>query len=201
MNESIVEIIKRHEGVVPHLYLDLVGKITCGVGFLVSSIQDLKEYHWTDYELAEDDYHHLSQLMKVYGANFNRAASFYAKVCNARLVSPDSNVERKLRRFERELAKGGLVVSGLPVPAQNVVLDMTYQLGSAGLLIGFPSFVRAIKARDWETAAKESGVKQAGMARRVWRTTTLLQLATDERAAVTRCPECGQHRPVGQKNK
>jgi GH24 family phage-related lysozyme (muramidase) len=194
--ESLQEILKRHEGVVYHQYVDTTGNVTVGVGFLIPNQAAVSHFSWEDPTKALADFTALTVLAKD-KSFWGKTPGFYKKFTTTTIKDIDGPLLRHCRSIERELTKfAGLGLANLPEQAHNVVVDMAYQVGVSGLVLSFPAFVRAIKAKNWATAAAESGVKQAGMARRVWRSETLLQLAHSSATAAPAehviCPTCGR---------
>lgn len=189
--QNIYEVLKAHEGVVPHLYVDTTGNITCGVGFLVPSWKDVAQYAWDNQQEATADYRYLAEQLRLFPKDFiGRPMKFYKERTTARLKSVDEQLARKIAQFERLLSEHGLKVTGMPWQAYQVTIDLVYQVGVAGLINNFPSYCAAIARADWARAAKECSVKQAGKERNEWRNTTLLQLTTVPDHQV--CPHCGR---------
>ena len=188
MGESIYEVLKRHEGVVPHMYLDTTGNVTVGVGFLLARKGDVGLYDWDDMKAAEDDWQRLSDLAD-YTTVHNKTAGYYETLTEARLLDVDSMLAVKIGTFERLLARMGFPVSGFEWPLYQVCIDIAFQVGAAGLVNGFPAFIRAVRARDWVKASQECTVKQASPARNAWRTATVLKMVTPKHRP---CQKCGK---------
>ena len=55
--------------------------------------------------------------------------------------------------------------STYPASVQLAMADMNFNMGSTNFKSEFPKFTKAIKHRDWLTAAKESSRKQVGKTR------------------------------------
>ena len=64
----------------------------------------------------------------------------------------------------RELRRRVPFFDGLPVPAQDALFDMAFNLGIGGLL-EYPHMLAALKARDWDTAAAQCHRRGIGEAR------------------------------------
>lgn len=146
------------EGIIPHLYLDTRGNPTCGVGFLVVNEFELRKLPWSpDSQAATADY----QLVRA--APFGRPAPYYARFCKARLPEPAMRqiFDVKIAELRKQLF--GWHLERCPERVQIALLDMTYNLGVAGLN-KFAKLRRAVDFRDWPTAAAEcrrNGVQQA----------------------------------------
>lgn len=146
------------EGIVPHLYLDTAGVMTCGVGFAVPSVAELVKLPWWPNAFeAQADYR------IVRGQPAGRVASFYAPLCKARLLSNGMQAvfAARVAEFRRNMRDWSL--ERQPLPVQLALVDMAYNLGAGGLS-KFAKLRAAVNARDWSTAAVEShrnGVQQA----------------------------------------
>jgi GH24 family phage-related lysozyme (muramidase) len=55
-----------------------------------------------------------------------------------------------------------------PDPACAGIFDMAFNLGLGGLTSGFPHFCRAVRARDWATAASQCQRNGIGDSRNNW---------------------------------
>lgn len=152
------ELTSKFEGVVPHLYKDSRGLVTCGVGFLCTHIDELVRMPWSPSSEAA-----LADYQLVYGAPAARAPSFYARLTTARLP-PEAmvqmfcdrvaNVRRGLRDWHLER---------MPESAQLALVDMGYNLGVVGLG-KFRRLRAACDDADWHSAAAEchrQGVQEA----------------------------------------
>lgn len=175
-SNDLIALIAQHEGVVDHLYLDTEGNVTCGVGYLVRTARDLTMFAWTDLARAREDFVGLQALADVQRRE-PKSAAYFAKLTGARMLRPLENLPGILLRHSIQLRKLGLDVSTLPDGAQNAVHDMAYQLGPSGLVNGFPKFVRAVLAGNWDEAAKESRVRQASAGRNTVRAALLRSCA------------------------
>jgi len=155
-----VKYFRDHEGVVSHMYLDVVGLVTIGVGFMLpnpaaaqalSLIRRDTRAAATSDEKAQDweSVHALRNAMR---------ASTYKKF--TQLDMPDAEIDKRLSvlidDFARNLGGRFLKFDKFPAPAQIGLLDMIYSLGPKGLFVGFPNFCAAVDAQDWKKCAKES---------------------------------------------
>lgn len=146
------------EGVVPHLYLDSVGYVTCGVGFMLPDEKSCVQLPWNpSISEALADYRLLKEQPQ------GRAASFYRPLVRARL-SEDAMREifaRKLLELHRGL--GSWQLARCPQQVQVALLDMAYNLGVSGIE-RFHNLKAAVLRQDWAAAAEESrrrGVQDA----------------------------------------
>jgi GH24 family phage-related lysozyme (muramidase) len=140
----------RWEGVVPHMYLDTAGIVTCGVGFALRDETAVALLPWTpDVLTAIDDFRILS--VKPSGL----PAALYKRHCRAELSGAAIRevFELKIADVRRRL-EAHWQLSMQPVPVQLALVDMAYNLGVAGLT-KFERLHDAVQSRDWITAANE----------------------------------------------
>lgn len=146
------------EGIVPHLYLDTRGNVTCGVGFLIADDAALRRFPWSpSTQSAVADYR------LVLEAAPGRPARWYAQFCVARLseAAMRQAFNNRVVWFRRALADWHL--ERQPEAVQIALIDMAYNLGVAGLT-RFKRLRAAVDAQDWDSAALESsrlGVQSA----------------------------------------
>ena len=120
---SLIENIKTHEGFRDHIYKDSLGKATIGYGFLVSA-------------LSPDE-------LKLNGGKaepMNREAA--EQILNLKVAKLQKRVFQCLPWLESK-----------PQGVQDVLTEMAYQLGLAGLM-GFRHTLSCIEAGDYAQAAK-----------------------------------------------
>lgn len=149
-----------HEGVVPHLYVDTRGHVTCGVGFLIPDENALERYPWhPSVATARADYHEL-QTMPA-----GKLPIFYRRVTCARLLEADMRriFDLKIAEFRRAIGVRWRL-ENQPECVQIALVDMAYTLGAAGLG-KYANMYRAIMARDWSTAAHECDRRGVGDSR------------------------------------
>lgn len=120
---SLLENIKAHEGFRDHIYKDSLGKATIGYGFLVSAL--------SPDELA---------------LNNGKAESMNKEVAEKILNLKVSKLKKRVFQCLPWLADK-------PQNVQDVLTEMAYQLGLAGLL-GFRHTLSCIEAGDYAQAAK-----------------------------------------------
>lgn len=162
------EAINRFEGRVPHMYLDTVGKVTVGVGHLLTSASaaarlPFVDEHGTaaDRPVIEAEYATVAALTKGLRASAYRRHT-RLHLSNAEI---DQLTDQHLKAFEREI---GLVYSDFnrfPSPVKLALMDMIFNLGMPNLRSAWPSLNRAVRAGDWATAAIESNRRGIGRER------------------------------------
>lgn len=74
----------------------------------------------------------------------------------------DRLLEARIDAFRRELELMFLDFDTYPITVQFALMDMAFHLGTHGVVTKFPTFTKAIKAKDWAKAARESRRPQVG---------------------------------------
>lgn len=153
------------EGFVSHLYLDKYSYVTIGYGHMMSSADEaipLSFVNTTTKKPATKDEKiaawNAVQSISPQGTEVNMAAKSYAKNTTLRIDKAETLrlLDLKLTEFSDDLEEMFSDFDKLPENAQIVLFDMIYNLGSKGLERKFKKFVKAVRAHDWEAAAKES---------------------------------------------
>ncbi len=169
VKSRVAKKLEQYEGRLDHLYLDSKGKVTVGIGHLISSSaamasvtmyrKEEKATKVATFEQKKKEYETISKQKKGYRASWykNHTALF--------MKPSDIEAQRDvhLKSFYTELTniyrKGNGYASNfddLPEDAQVALFDMIFNLGATKLDKTFPSFNKAIKGDDWKKAAKES---------------------------------------------
>ena len=158
--DAAIEYLRRHEGVVNYMYLDVVGLVTIGVGFLLPNAAAALELALIrrDTGAAASDAEKRSDWESVHARPKAELAVNYRVF--TRLDLPDAAIESALRAriadFSRNLQSRFPKFPDFPAPAQTGMIDMVYSLGAAGLFRGFPRFCEAVDREDWLACAQES---------------------------------------------
>jgi GH24 family phage-related lysozyme (muramidase) len=141
------------------LYKDIEGYPTTGCGnfMILSSMMALPWVRKSDGQPAtaeekQQDWNYLATLPKA------MPALYYAQRMKLRLKTEDIKAlfARRVSEFSLDLAGRVQDYDTMPHAAQLALLDMVFNLGPGRLIQKFPTFCKAIKARDWATAAAES---------------------------------------------
>lgn len=138
------------EGVVPHLYVDSRGHMTCGVGFLVPNEAALDAYPWhPSIATARADWRVLRSMPP------GHTPGYYRRAACARLT--DADVRRifdvKVAEFRAAIDKRWRLATQ-PECVQIALVDMAYALGAGGLA-EYRRMYAAVMRRDWPAAAAE----------------------------------------------
>ena len=149
------------EGSEPFMYLDSAKaphgpNVTCGVGFLLSSItaaQALPWHHLSDGLLASPD-EVAAEFMRVASMPGGMSATRYKGTLALSPEDIETEGMRRLREMATGLQREFPGFEGFPSPAQQCLLDLRWNAGS---LIGWHGLRAACNQvpPDWLTAAKE----------------------------------------------
>lgn len=158
MLEELKARLRQHEGVVPHLYLDTLGLVTCGVGHMISNpdaMANILLVHSSGGEASLAD--KVTEWYRVKRLEPARLPAYYAANTTLRMTPEaiaglqDSDVAA-FQQALRSLLSG---FDEFPESAQEALLDMAFQLGAKGLIDKFPHLVAAANVHDWQTCAAQ----------------------------------------------
>ncbi len=158
--EDAVKYFREHEGVVNHMYLDVVGLVTVGVGFMLpnpAAAQALKLVR-RDTGAPASDEEKRQDWESVHRREKAKLAASYKKFTQTGLPDSEINLElaNRIGDFARNLRQRFPKFDQFPDKAQIGLLDMIYSLGPRGLFTGFPKLCSAVDAQDWKACAEES---------------------------------------------
>jgi GH24 family phage-related lysozyme (muramidase) len=157
--QTAVDYLRGHEGAVNFMYLDVVGLVTIGVGFLLPNAAATLalELVRRDSGAAATDDEKRADWETVHGCAKAQLAERYRAFTSLDL--PDAAIDRELNLriadFVRNLQSRFPQFQDFPSPAQTGLVDMVFSLGPAGLFRGFPKFCEAVDRRDWQACAQE----------------------------------------------
>ncbi len=153
------------EGVVQHMYLDVEGNVTVGIGHLLKDVTEAEELPFHDRESGLGSHSvHIENAFNLVLRNQDKAKDGAFAFKEITHIDLDFNAIEFL--FDKDVAGfKGLLKSGNPFPdfmtypagAQLGMLDMAYTMGVAGFYRGFPVLTEALKSRNWLKVADESG--------------------------------------------
>lgn len=164
-----VQYFREHEGVVNHFYLDVIGFVTVGVGFMLPNADTAADLDMVSRltgdpastEAKRSEWHRVKQQEKA------RRASHYKQF--AKLDMPDAAIDAKLVAnldgFYTRLVDRFPQLPTFPESVQLGLLDMAYSLGSRGLFSKYRKFCFAVDRQDWTVAAAESGRRNVSVSR------------------------------------
>ena len=175
MFEDLKARLRLHEGVVPHLYLDTLGLVTCGVGHMIPAPDAMAGVEMVrvdgttatpEEEIAE--WHRVKELQPA------MLPRYYEERTTLRMTPAAVNAlqDADVAGFHSALIHLLPGFSEFPDAAQEALLDMAFQLGAGGLISKFPHLAVATKARDWQACADQC--HRAGI--QEWRNTATADL-------------------------
>jgi len=154
--ERVRERLKRHEAVIPWMYLDTTGHVTVACGRCLETVAEAKTLPFVDRttrlpatpEAIEQGFE------KVQAAPPGKLARFYRGLSSVDL--PTDAIDRILDAdvvwFWTELQRLLPEVRSYPDHIQEALLDLAYNLGPAGLMAR-KNLIAAARKSDWEAAA------------------------------------------------
>lgn len=158
---------KRFEGEIDHMYLDIKGLVTTGVGNLIDSIQSCIFFPWrvrSTHELATRaeitcEWTRIKSMKHLAKAGARAARhECYLYLDSA---SIDSLVVQRALSNERIMKTFFPKFSDYPVDAQLAMHSMAWAIG-AGWSKKFPRCARSILDHDWMAAASECNINSTG---------------------------------------
>lgn len=157
--DEIFAHFAKHEGVIPHMYLDTAGKVTIGIGFMIPDPHAALAYVLVNRitGAAASSAEKLAEWTRVSQQAKGKLAQTYRKFTTLDLpeTAVRATLDLKLRAFAESLRTRFANFDAFPAPAQLALLDMIYNVGPNGLFKGFPKLCRAADRRDWTTCAAE----------------------------------------------
>lgn len=175
MLEGLKARLRQHEGVIPHLYLDTLGLVTCGVGHMVPSPDQIAGIAMVCASgeaatLAEKE----AEFAHVKSLEPSKLPAYYAQRTTLRMTEEaiDHLQEADVASFQGAMCHFLPGFEQFPESAQEALLDMAFQLGAGGLMSKFPHLILAVKAKDWNACA--ANCHRAGI--QEWRNTATADL-------------------------
>lgn len=197
VKRQVVEKIEAYEGRVDHFYLDSVGKVTIGIGHLVSTrtaVSSIRMYVVKNGEAATigSEQDKQSEYDNVLKQQAGYRASWYKQ--HTKLVMKHDDIDRlmdvHISSFYRNLINiyrraGGYPgdFDEFPQKVQIALLDMIFNLGPRRLINGFPAMNGYIKAGNWSGAAQECNRPQVSLERNQYVRQLFLAAAAVEQTA------------------
>ncbi|MES1204579.1 MAG: hypothetical protein ABUS79_01455 [Pseudomonadota bacterium] len=167
--EEIKMLISPSEGNISHMYLDTVGRVTVGIGNMLPTDAAARALPFTNRisrnnataaEISAD-------FRTISAQPWPRVARFYR--ASTALDLPDVQINllfrQRIEGFQQELRDSYPDYDTYPDPVQLAMLDMAFNLGTAGLKRTWPRLNRAIDSEDWAQAALECNRPQGNASR------------------------------------
>lgn len=195
-----------------YVYLDSKGLPTVGVGHLITSAAAASTlpFHKADGTLATQQEikdmlaaveSHAQPAECIAGKTSKCYAATHFKQYSTLTLEQadiDALTKKHLTDFDSDLHKIYKDFDTYPAAVKKALYDMIYNLGAKGLKNKFPTFTKAIKARDWQKAADESHRKGISDTRNDYVKALLKQAATDGKAAEDKLKQCPIGSGIGQ---
>ena len=162
--------LTEYEGNIPHMYLDSKYHVTVGIGHLLPTVAKAQKLPFIDEKTKKKateeeiraDFKTISKLPRNPDPKKPRpSATFYKP--HTKLILTQSDIEAlrdsHIDSFYRELTSPSLYFTDFdryPEEVRLALFDMIFNMGMSRLRTGWPNLNKAIKAQDWQKAAKES---------------------------------------------
>ena len=154
--------MEKYEGKISNMYLDSKGFVTVGVGHLLKDLSSAQKLSFkksngapASKEEIKADYDSVKKQPK------NRLASYYKNHVKLKLSDRDIDTltDNHIDSFESELKMVFSDFYTYPSEVKLALFDIIFNVGMTDLNNQWPVFKKAVKAKDWSTAAKESNRK------------------------------------------
>jgi GH24 family phage-related lysozyme (muramidase) len=162
---KFLEQTPQFEGRVPHMYADILGLITCGVGNLIDPKGAALELPWKTHggELASSaqvsqEWDHIKAASKALA---HRSLAVQATYTSVRLTDADIDelvLSVLLRNAADIEAHYFHDFDSFPADAQLAIMSMAWAVGS-GFARKFPTFSKCVAAHDWSGAATNCKIR------------------------------------------
>ena len=152
------------------MYRDTVGKVTVGVGLMLPDAAAAEALPFLAGSEAATRAEVAAEFARVAALPEGKAAGFYRSAGSLTLAMAmiDAKLLGVLEGFEEDLRTRMRGYDGFPDGVKMALLDMTYNLGPAGLFSGYPRMVKAVEAGAWAQAAAECLRHGPSLARNNW---------------------------------
>lgn len=189
-------LTKESESLVRHMYKDTTGNVTVGVGHMIPNAAHAKGLHvgllpfqWHDLKnkKAVTDADVIADFNRVKAApTGNYLAEYYEQFTKLKVTDAAARalLDNDANQFVDEVRRSSSFpgFDTYPPEAQQAIVDMAFNMGVPKLTT-FTEFVKAVKSRDWKTAAAESSRKKIQSDRNTKTASLLLSAAVTDQAA------------------
>jgi len=168
MFEALTAALIVLEADVPHMYLDTRGNVTVGVGHLLATVQEAYGLPFLLPTGSPAEQHDiLNDFEAIKQSKPGMLVQYYARAADLRLSAEDRQklLRADIQRTHTDLQRDLPVLSDLPEPAQEAVLNMAFELGPRGLMEGYPKLIKALHESDWQQCAAECRIADASVQR------------------------------------
>lgn len=168
-----VHLTEGFEDYVPHMYLDVSGQVTVGIGHGILNDGAAAQL---PFKRADGKAATAEEIKKAYqtihahrSAQRENAKSAKHFESMTSLVLGESDIyklaQQDIEVHERILRPKFPEYDKYPAGVQEVLLDMVFSMGINKLMTGYPKFVTAVRKKDWKTAAENCGRRQVQRSR------------------------------------
>jgi GH24 family phage-related lysozyme (muramidase) len=150
------------EGLIAHFYLDTKAKPTIGVGYHIPDEASAAKLKLSVDGSAATEEQKKEAWRIIVKQVAGKPAHTYAKFTKPRMSEKDakSYLKARLESDAAALLKKFPDLDKYPEEAQDALLDMIYNIGMTAFSeANWPKLFKAVKAKDWKTAAIESNRK------------------------------------------
>ena len=188
--------LKEFEGSIPYMYLDTTNNVTVGVGDMLPNAAEAQKLAFdmrADAKAKPPITVARAATADEIKADFDnvakqaagKVASHYKQFtkCDLPETVVDSLLEARVNEFKTGLIAAFPDYNQYPEEVCAALFDMAFNLGLGKLNNGFPTFVKAVKAKDWATAAKQCHRKGPSEARNDWTKAQFETADANEKAA------------------
>ena len=168
-----VHAAEEFESFVPHMYLDVVGQVTVGIGHGILSGAAASDI---PFKKADGSPATEGEITKEFNALSAQSASQREKPKSAKHFESLTTLHideaavynlaaRDIGAKEKDIKRNFPEYDSYPPAVQEAILDMVFSMGMGKLLRGYPSFCAAVKKKDWKAAAEHSNRRQVQVKR------------------------------------
>jgi GH24 family phage-related lysozyme (muramidase) len=166
IDDSLVST-KGFEGEIPWLYLDILGFITGGVGFMFPAASDACKLPWMKGDRAATPEEITAEFNRVHGLQKGMAPKFYRGSLTLPAAAIDAELLRRLTIVDRALPAIFPGYAGLPDSWKLGLLDMGYNMG-VHRLSKFTDFIHGVNTGNGQVAEAQCHRLQIGLRRNTW---------------------------------
>lgn len=161
------------------MYLDTVGLVTIGIGFMLASSYAASTLPFTHPDGTPGSQIEIAnEYARVKALPAGKLPMFYHSLSS--LLLPEVEIQRllvsKVNSFEVSLRRLYSDYDTLPDSVKVGLIDMIYNLGAARLQATYPRFNAAVRAHDWGLAATQSHRNGPSAERNAWAAEQFLEV-------------------------
>lgn len=169
--EESYSALRRWEGTVPYMYLDSVGLVTIGIGFMLPNVYAASTLPFVNTDGSPSTQEEIAaDFNRVKSLPQNKLPTAYHSFSSPLL--PDAEIVKltasKINSFEVSLRRMYPDYGIYPDAVKIALIDMIYNLGAAKLQAQYPKFNAAVRAHDWQLAASQCHRNGPSADRNAW---------------------------------